>query len=272
MPQRSTHRSALPAPAGTRARRRRELSQNLLADRAALRRFVRTAGPGAGDVVVEPGAGDGRITAELAARAERVIAYEIDPVLARRLRARCGRLPNVRAVAGDFLAAAPPAGPFHVAGNIPYVATSAIVEWCMAVPGLRSATMITQLEYARKRTGGYGRWSLLTVRTWPSFGWRLSHAIPRERFRPVPRVDAGVLRLERRERPLLPPAAMPAYERCVAVGFQGRGGTLYASLRREYPRRRVDAAFRAAGVDREAVVAFVHPDQWVALFLALHQP
>ena len=43
-----------------------------------------------------------------------------------------------------------------------------------------------------------------------------------------------------------------------------------ASLRREHPRSRVDAALRVAGVEGQAVVAFVHPDQWVRLFRVLY--
>ena len=44
------------------------------------------------------------------------------------------------------------------------------------------------------------------------------------------------------------------------------GGSLLASLRREFPADRLGAAFQAAGIDRGAVVAFVSPDQWVELF------
>ncbi|SNT49322.1 23S rRNA (adenine-N6)-dimethyltransferase [Actinomadura meyerae] len=249
-----------------RGRARRELSQNFLADPGVIARYARLAAPGG--LVVEAGAGDGRITAALAARADRVIAYEIDPVHAARLRRR--GLPGVVCVTGDFLAARPPREPFRLAGNIPYAATSAIVAWALEAPSLRAATLITQREYARKRTGDYGRWSLLTVRTWPRFAWRLGERIPADRFRPVPRVDSAVLHLERRPRPLLPPAAMPAYARCVELGFTGRGGTLHASLRSAYPRRRVDAAFRAAGLPRGAVVGHVHPDRWLDLVRVLH--
>ncbi|RFS84369.1 ErmE/ErmH/ErmO/ErmR family 23S rRNA (adenine(2058)-N(6))-methyltransferase [Actinomadura spongiicola] len=246
------------------------MSQNFLADPAVIARYARAVGDGPGDLVVEAGAGDGRITAALAARAGRVIAYEIDPVLARRLAERCRDLPNVRYVTGDFLRARPPRGPFHLAGNIPYAATSRIVAWALDAPGLESATLVTQVEYARKRAGDYGRWSLVTVRTWPVFSWRMGMRVPRDRFRPVPRVDSAVLRLDRRDRPLLPPTAMDAYVRCVEVGFTGVGGTLHASLRRAYPRARVDAAFAVAGVPRGAVVAHVHPDQWVAVARVLH--
>lgn len=257
---------------GPRANARRTLSQNFLSDAAAIARYARAAVPAPGALIVEAGAGDGRITAALAARAGgagRVVAYEIDPRLAARLRARCAALPNVRCVTGDFLAARPPSGPFHLAGNIPFGATSRIVGWALEAPGLASATLITQLEYARKRTGGYGRWSRLTVRTWPEFGWELGDRVGRGLFRPVPRVDGAVLRLVRRPRPLLPPSAMRDYLRCVDLGFTGKGGSLRASLCSRHPRRRVDAALAAAGAAPGALVAEVHPDQWIVLVRAL---
>lgn len=272
MPQR--HHTTTPAGRTARDRARRSLSQNFLADPATIRRFARSVGGVPGNppgLVVEIGAGDGRITTALAEHAEHVIAYEIDPRLARRLRARCHDLPHVRCVQQDFLKARPPHEPFHLAGNIPYSATSRIVSWTLNAPDVLTATFITQLEYARKRTGDYGRWSLLTVQNWPEFTWRLGGRIDRGRFRPVPRVDAGILRLDRRPRPLIPLSALDDYRACVALGFQGKGGTLRASLRRAYPRARVDAAFRAARLDAGTVVAHAYPDQWITLFRALHR-
>jgi 23S rRNA (adenine-N6)-dimethyltransferase len=137
-------------------------------------------------------------------------------------------------------------------------------------PGLTSATLLTQLEYARKRAGDYGRWSRLTVLTRPRFHWRLSGREARTAFRPVPRVDAGVLRLERRAEPLLPAPALPAYQRLVEVGFGGVGGSLYGSLRGPYPQRRLDVAFRATRLDAGTQAGLVWPEQWPALFRLLH--
>jgi 23S rRNA (adenine-N6)-dimethyltransferase len=172
-------------------------------------------------------------------------------------------------VIGDFLASRPPRGAFQVVGNAPFSLTSPIVDWCLGARNMVTATLITQLEYARKRTGGYGRWSLLTVRTWPEVSWELRGTIPRAEFRPVPRVDAGILRIHRRPEPLLPAGRMAAYRRLVQAGFSGVGGSLHASLRRAYPADALGRGFRAAGIDRHAVVAFVTPDQWVRLFRSL---
>jgi len=222
-----------------------------------------------GDLVVEPGAGYGALTLALGRSGRRVIAYEIDPVAAGRLAARTRGEPSVRVVGGDFLGARPPREPFAVVGNIPYHLTSAIVDWCVRAPAMSAATLVTQAEYARKRTGGYGRWSLVTVRTWPLFTWHMSGRIPRTAFRPVPSVDSAILRIERRPAPLVPPGALAEYRALVELGFGGRGGSLYASLRARHPSHRLRRAFANAAIPPDAVVAFVHPDQWIILFREL---
>lgn len=130
---------------------------------------------------------------------------------------------------------------------------------------LIDATLITQLEYAPKRTGDYGRWTLLTVRTWPDHEWRLAGRVGRYRFRPAPRVDAGILRLELRRAPLPTGAARRSWDDLVELGFSGVGGSLHASLRRVRPTRRVDAAFRAARLDPRALVGEVPPGAWLRL-------
>ncbi|MFC7446566.1 ErmE/ErmH/ErmO/ErmR family 23S rRNA (adenine(2058)-N(6))-methyltransferase [Rhodococcus daqingensis] len=238
-----------------RDRARRELSQNFLTDGHAVDRVVEAARPAG--LVLEPGSGKGALTVALARTGAEVVGYEIDPLLAVTLKARTG----LRIVKGDFTAARPPREPFAVVGNVPFSITSKIVDWCLRAPSLTSATLVTQWEYARKRSGDFGRWSLVTVESWPWFSWELIGRIGRESFRPVPSVDSAILRIERRPEPLV--AEGPAYQDMVELGFSGVGGSLHASLSTRYGG--VDAAFADAGIARDTVVAFVHPDQWVTL-------
>lgn len=257
---------ALPKPEHARARR--AFGQNFLSDPAAVRHLVAAAGIEPDDLVYEVGAGRGRLTTELAQRCRRLIAYEVDPAMA----AALPRLPGLTVRTEDFLRAVPPAEPFGVVGNLPYALTSAVVDWCLRAPTLTSATLLTQLEYARKRTGDYGRWSRLTISTWPTVSWRLAGRIPRTAFRPVPRVDGGVLRITRRPVPLVQPAALPAYRRFVELGFTGTGGSLRATLARRYGDRRVHGALRAARLPADVPVGLVWPEQWLTLFRLLDAP
>ncbi|HEX4812832.1 MAG TPA: ErmE/ErmH/ErmO/ErmR family 23S rRNA (adenine(2058)-N(6))-methyltransferase [Nonomuraea sp.] len=243
-----------------RDRARRTLSQNFLVDRHALDLVVKAAAPDG--LVLEPGAGEGVLTLALAEAGARVVGYEVDPRLAGRLAARTRGHPGIEVVRGDFTSARAPREPFAVVGNIPYSITSKIVGWCLRAPGLTSATLLTQREYARKRTGDYGRWSLVTVESWPWFDWRLGDTVGRECFRPVPSVDSAILLLRRRPEPLV--RGRRSYQELVELGFGGVGGSVRASLRARYSG--VDAALRAAGVDRDAVVGHVRPDQWITLW------
>ncbi|MFD7504828.1 ErmE/ErmH/ErmO/ErmR family 23S rRNA (adenine(2058)-N(6))-methyltransferase [Streptomyces sp. NPDC059850] len=260
-------------PRTARDEARRAYGQNFLTDPGAVARVVRAARPGPADLLVEVGAGKGALTEALAPRCRALISYEIDRHLVPGLRRRLTPYPQVRVVHQDFLTSAPPREPFALVGNVPYARTAEIVGWALRAPGLTSATLLTQLEYARKRTGDFGRWSLLTVRTWPEVEWRLCGRVARTAFRPVPGVDGGILRLTRRPGPLLAdPGQRAAYARLVELGFSGVGGSLYASLRRDCPARRLAAAFRRAGLARDVVVAQVAPWQWVALVRELTPP
>ncbi|GII02847.1 23S rRNA (adenine(2058)-N(6))-methyltransferase Erm(O) [Planobispora takensis] len=243
-----------------RDRVRRVLSQNFIVDGDTVDRVVKAAGHH--DLVLEPGAGEGVLTRALAGTCGRVIGYEVDPRLAARLSAGTRDHPRIRVVRGDFLKAPVPREPFAVVGNIPYAITSKIVDWCLRASGLTSATLVTQEEYARKRTGGFGRWSMLTVRTWPWYDWEMTDRVGREAFRPVPSVDSAVLRIERRAQA----PDLPGYRAFVEYGFTGPGRSLYATLRTRHPAGPLDEAFAAAGLDPGTVVAYVHPDQWRVVF------
>jgi 23S rRNA (adenine-N6)-dimethyltransferase len=248
------------------ARVRRAHGQNFLVDAASARRIADAAGIGPNTLVYEVGAGRGRLTTELLRRGRHVVAYETDPRMA-------DALPDHRRLTvrvQDFLAAPPPPEAFTVVGNIPYGLTSAVVDWCLHAPALCRATLLTQLEYARKRTGDYGRWTRLTVLTWPQVSWRLAGRVPRTAFRPVPRVDGGILLLDRRPDPLVDPGLMPAYRRLVECGFTGVGGSLQASLTRQYGPR-VAGAFRAARLPPDRPVGEIWPEQWLTLFRLLHR-
>lgn len=248
---------------------RKALSQNFLRDPHTARAFVDAAGVRPDDLVIEVGPGDGMITRQLLGRARRVIAYEKDHHFVERLRSRLGHHEHFRCHHADFRDAAPPTEAFTVVANAPFGITTDIVRWCLNARTLTAATLVTQLEFARKHTGDYGRWSRLAVAHWPEFEFALGMRIDRREFRPVPQVDAAAIHLRRRPKPLIPAADMPDYRDLVDLGFTGVGGSLAASLSRAVPKRLAHRACAEAGIAPGQVVGHVPPDRWIALCKAL---
>ena len=209
-----------------RDRRRRELGQNFLrADLADL--LIAEAHIEPGELVIDIGAGSGALTLACARRRARVIALEIDAAWALRLRNRAERdqLESIRVINADVLEWPWPATQFRVVGCIPFALTTAILHRLLDDPAIAMyrADLITQAEVATKRAAVPPATLLSTV--WAPW-WRFERGrfVPATAFRPVPRVDAAVLTIERRTPALLPLAMAGKYAEFVRGSWPFRGG------------------------------------------------
>ena len=143
-------------------------------------RLVADAGVGAGDLVVDVGAGTGAITRPLLRAGARVVAVVAHPGRADALRALEGVV-VVRADARDLRL---PRRPFHVVANPPFDITTPLLRRLLH-PGsrLQSAHLVLQEQAAR-------RWAAHRSR---SFALALGPRVRRTAFTPAPPVDARVL-------------------------------------------------------------------------------
>jgi 23S rRNA (adenine-N6)-dimethyltransferase len=201
----------------TSRRPRRAPSQHFLR-KAVAAELVRDAAVGSSDLVLDLGAGTGRLTAELARAARRVVAVELDPRLARRLR---GRWPNVDVIEADARDVALPAGPFRVVANLPFHGTNAVLRHLLDDPRapLLRADLVVEWGVAVKRCLPWP--STVNGVVWSAWHTvRVERRLPSRAFRPPPAVDAGVLVFERRPQPLLPMELAGDYRRFVARGFR----------------------------------------------------
>jgi len=191
--------------------RRRQLGQNFL-DPVTADQIVDDAAFAPGELVIEVGAGSGALTRALARRELRVIAVEPDPAWAERLRRQLGGQRGVQVLARDFLDIALPREPFRLMGSLPFGRTTDIFHRLLDHPAsaLRRADVIVQWEVAVKRAA-MPPTTLLSTAWAPWWEIHLARRIPAARFRPEPRVDAGLLAITRRDPPLLPVAMAGAY-------------------------------------------------------------
>ena len=231
--------------------------------------IVAAAGVDEGDLVVEIGAGFGRLTAPLRRAGARVVAVEIDPELAGPLRRRLGG-ERVIVVEADFLTLAPPAEPYRVVGNVPFAITTAILRRLLDDPAsrLRRADLIVGDGLVRKRAST--RPSTLLALRWQPW-WRMDaeRHLPAACFDPPPRVDAAVLAIRRRRPALLPVERGAAYRAFLERGFTRDARPVRRVL--GLPPRTWKRFARSRGLPADARPHELDVWDWVALF-GLHRP
>lgn len=217
----------------------KKLGQNFVHDPNTVRRIVDLAGVGPDDVVLEVGPGLGSLTLGLLAAGARVVAVEIDPVLAERLpRTVAERAPAVadrltvltadalRVRAADFELA-----PTSMVANLPYnVAVPVVLTLLAELPSLRRGMVMVQTEVADRMAAGPGSriYGVPSVKLAWYGNARKVAAVPRAVFWPVPNVDSALVSFERGE--LLSTVDRVALFAIVDAAFSQRRKTLRAAL------------------------------------------
>ena len=112
---------------------KKSLGQHFLVDRRAIAYIVDAADVSEDDLVVEIGPGRGALTRPLIERAGRLVAVEMDDILAERLREKYADRPRFSVLTADAREVdidtlAPGGAPYKVVANLPYYAASPIVR------------------------------------------------------------------------------------------------------------------------------------------------
>lgn len=235
--------------------------QNFLVDANTVRRLVRLAAPRPDETVLEIGPGLGALTLGLLPAAGRVLAVEVDPLLAQALPATVAALvPDVaerlEVVLADALRVGPadlPATPTLLAANLPYnIAVPVLLGLLERVPSLERGLVMVQAEVAARLTAPPGSrvYGVPSVKLawWASS--RGAGGIARSVFWPAPHVDSGLVAFERC-RP--PEGDRRSTFTAVDAAFSQRRKTLRAALA-GWAGSPADAErrLRAAGIDPQA--------------------
>ena len=178
---------------------RRRLGQHFLIDEKILDRMVRYGEVTRDDVVLDVGAGRGELTARLAERARKVIAVELDRELAEEARRRLKDYDNVEFLVGDILKLKP-TGFNKVVSNPPYNISTRLLEWLIGEDAERMVLTL-QREFASKLVAKPGSTKYLYISFLSNLLYEPSivEFIPRNLFRPMPKVDSAIVLMRRRE-------------------------------------------------------------------------
>ncbi|MGD0245827.1 MAG: 16S rRNA (adenine(1518)-N(6)/adenine(1519)-N(6))-dimethyltransferase RsmA [Streptosporangiaceae bacterium] len=273
----------------------KRLGQNFVIEPGTVRRIAALAEIKPDDVVLEVGPGLGSLTLALLEALARVVAVEIDPVLAAELPLTvAARAPNLAdrltVVTADALRVAgpgPAAGsgrreagvelpvaPSALVANLPYnVAVPVVLHLLAVLPSLRRGLVMVQAEVADRMCAGPG--SRVYGAPSAKLAWyaaaRAAGPVPRSVFWPVPNVDSRLVAFTRRD----PPGGAAKREEVFAVidaAFQQRRKTLRAALAGwAGSAAGAERLLRAAGLDPGARGESLDVGEFARL-AAVHQP
>ena len=183
------------------------------------------------DLVLELGAGTGRLTEHLGRAAGRVVAVERDPRLADGLRRRFAGDPRVRVLHADLLSVGMPAERHRVVANLPFGVSTAALRMLLDDPrsALAGADLIVQHGLARKRAV-LRPCTMLSLSWLPWWTLELGRVLPAAAFEPPPAVDAALLRIRRRQPAMLDPGRAGGYRMLLRRAFRHGDAPIRRSL------------------------------------------
>ncbi len=232
-------------------RPKKKWGQNFLRNRGAVEKIVAAVEPQPDEVILEIGPGEGVLTEKLLELPNRVVALEIDPALAARLRARFEDRLELRNE--DAVDAPPPEGPFRAVGNLPYNVGTPILRRVIADPNCRRGVFMLQKEVADRIVAkpGTEAYGYLTLYVQAYAAARILMTLEPRSFYPPPKVRSAVVVLDPRD----PGFTSPREEvlDLVSTAFRMRRKRLVNNLIgwRELTREQVLAMMEHAGLGEE---------------------
>ncbi|KAI5658578.1 hypothetical protein M9H77_27371 [Catharanthus roseus] len=210
--------------------------QHILKNPLLVDSIVQKSGIKPTDTVLEIGPGTGNLTKKLLEAGKNVIAVELDPRMVLELQRRFQGTPlsnRLKVIQGDVLKCDLPYFDICVA-NIPYQISSPLTFKLLAHrPLFRCAVIMFQREFAMRLVAQPGDtlYCRLSVNT--QLLSRISHLLKvgRNNFRPPPKVDSSVVRIEPRKP--LPPVNFKEWDGLVRICFNRKNKTLGSIFRQK---------------------------------------
>lgn len=212
--------------------------QNFVTDPNTVQRIVRSAHLGPGDVVLEVGPGLGSLTLALLPHVQRVVAVEIDEVLAAQLPLTVGkRLPRyadrLDVVVDDAMRIQTlPHEPTALVANLPYnVAVPVVLHLLSVLPSIRTVLVMVQKEVADRLVASPGGriYGVPSVKARWYCDVEPAGSIGTSVFWPVPHVESGLVRMTRRAEPRNTSGREATFA-VIDAAFNQRRKTLRAAL------------------------------------------
>jgi 16S rRNA (adenine1518-N6/adenine1519-N6)-dimethyltransferase len=275
--------------AATRPTQRPKLGQNFLTDQSAAEKIVAALGDIRSATVIEIGPGGAVLTSKLAARTGRLIAIELDRVLAAQLSLKFSRQPNVEIIEADVLTVdianliarkpdpilhLPQAQKAKVIGNLPYYITSDILlhlfhfhDWISEI------VIMVQREVADRIAAKPGSrdYGLLSATAQIYARVENLFTLPPTAFTPPPKVHSSVLRLMMAPRVAELRVEIEPFVEFLKLSFGQKRKTLLNNLKSNYDPAFVRAALKSQRLREDVRAEAVPLEKAAGVFRKLSQ-
>jgi 16S rRNA (adenine1518-N6/adenine1519-N6)-dimethyltransferase len=265
------------------------LGQHFLASQDLALRIVDALGDVSETTVLEIGPGQGIMTSLLAKRARRLIAVELDRVLAAQLRLKFGMARNVEIIEADVLAIdfdslfGPKPGlgrpgieikpqPVKVVGNLPYYITSDIVLRLFELSKyFESIVIMVQKEVADRIAAepGGSEYGVLSATAQLYARVEKLFTLPPGAFSPPPKVHSTVLRLTIDPQQDRLGVAGDGFVDFLRLSFAQKRKTLWNNLKDAYNAQELKTALSDAKVKPTARAETLSLEESAAVYRAL---
>jgi len=269
-----------------------KLGQHFLADDSYALQIVDALGDVSQHTVLEIGPGRGVLTSLLAKRARRLIAVELDRVLAAQLRLRFGMFTNVEIIEADILSVdvdslfGPKPGlrrpgiefrpdPVKIVGNLPYYITSDILLRLFEYAKyFETLVLLVQREVADRIASkpGSSEYGLLSATAQLYARVEKLFTLPPGAFAPPPKVHSTALRLTiapQQQQLGLVDGQVEAFINFLRLSFSQKRKTLWNPLKSGYPKQLLRAALADSRIKPTTRAETLSLAESAALFHAL---
>ncbi|CDS37900.1 dimethyladenosine transferase [Echinococcus multilocularis] len=213
----------------------RSKGQHILKNPLLIQSIVEKAGVKSIDTVLEVGSGTGNLTMKLLERARKVCAFELDPAMVAELQKRVQNTPYRRKLeitVGDVIKAKNwPKFDLCVA-NLPYQISSPFIGRLITVEHhFRAAVVMLQKEFADRLLAQAGSKIYCRLSANAQFHFKIAQLIKvsRNSFKPPPRVDSSVIRIEPRHPK--PPVSFAEWDGLLRLVFHRKNKTIASNLK-----------------------------------------
>jgi 16S rRNA (adenine1518-N6/adenine1519-N6)-dimethyltransferase len=268
-----------------------KLGQHFLASEDAAQKIVDALGDVLETTVLEIGPGKGILTSLLARRTRRLIAVELDRVLAAQLRLKFGMSRNVEIIEADVLSVdfdslfGPKPGlgrpgielkpqPVKVVGNLPYYITSDILLRLFEFSKyFESIVIMVQREVADRIAAEPGGrdFGMLSATTQLYARVEKLFTLPPGAFSPPPKVHSTVLRLTIDPQQEKLGVAGDGFVNFLRRSFGQKRKTLWNNLKENYPEAGLKRALAEAHVKPTARAETLSLEESAAVYRALQK-